>query len=78
MRRAAAPLGTDADLAGAGKRLQAALHEARGREMMITAGIITSDPQRLEFEVASTTPDGVSFLTLPDNAAVAQSTTKDG
>jgi hypothetical protein len=77
IRRAAAPLGADADLAAAGRHLQTALQEARGREMMIAAGAITGDPQRLEFEVASPMPKGISLLALPDRAPDDQSTTKD-
>lgn len=64
MRRAAAPLGTDEELAAAGRRLQTVLQEARGREMMIRAGVIASDPKRLNFEVAAPPPADLSFLPL--------------
>ncbi|MBS5905147.1 hypothetical protein [Roseomonas mucosa] len=65
IRRAAAPLGTDADLATAGKRLQAALYETRGREQMILAGLLVSDPSGLEFEKAEAA-QGLSIHPLPD------------
>lgn len=64
IRRVAAEIGTDEELAAAGSRLRIAFQQARGREMMIAAGLIGADPQRIEFEAVEPAPKGLSFLPI--------------
>ena len=66
LRRGQANLGSDDQLLAAGRRVQGALHEARGREMMIASGAIVMDQSGLEFESVAPSLEGLSFVAIDE------------
>jgi hypothetical protein len=61
MRGIRAGIAADADLMAAGERLGRAMHWAGGRALLIDQGVITGDPERIEFE-KSRPADGLVFI----------------
>lgn len=66
LRRGQADLASDDQLLAAGRRIQGAMHEARGREMMIASGAIVMDQSGLEFESVAPSLDGLSFVAIDE------------
>lgn len=66
VRLVSSKLASDEELVKAGKQLQIAFQQARGRELMIGLGCFGPDPLRREFEVVAPAPSEPSFVPIAD------------